>query len=100
MDHAALDGNAIAGDLADVFTFDVTTATTICAACHGRQGIATLHAYVRAPGHVLRCATCDAVQIRFTRAPGRVWLDLRGVTALEIPQEVVGSTAPIEEATR
>ena len=34
---------------------------------------------------VLRCASCDAVQIRLVHAPRRAWLDLRGIDMLEIP---------------
>lgn len=84
MNPAPLDGNAAAGDLADVFAFDVTTAVVTCASCQHTQAVATLHAYLRAPGMVLRCASCDAVQIRLVRAPERAWLDFRGITMLEV----------------
>ena len=68
MSHGRLfDGNATAGDLAEVFAFDTTTAVTICVACRDTHPVATLHAYLRAPGIVLRCASCDAVQIRLVR---------------------------------
>ena len=69
MNPHPLDGNAAAGDLADIFAFDVTTAITTCATCRHTHPIATLRAYMRAPGMVLRCASCDAVQIRLVRAP-------------------------------
>ena len=85
MSPAPLDGNATAGDLADIFAFDATTAITTCATCRHTHPVATLRAYLRAPGIVLRCASCDAVQIRFVRAPERAWLDLRGVDMLAIP---------------
>ena len=84
MSPAPLDGNATAGDLADVFTFDVTTAVTTCANCRHTHPMATLGAYLHAPGIVLRCTSCDAVQVRFVRSPERAWLDLRGVEVLEI----------------
>ena len=84
MNPASLDGNAAAGDLADVFAFDVTTAIVTCATCHHTQAVATLHAYLHAPGTVLRCSSCDAVQIRLVRASQRAWLDLRGITVLEV----------------
>jgi Family of unknown function (DUF6510) len=84
MNPASLDGNAAAGDLADVFAFDVTTAVVTCAACHHTQAVATLHAYLQAPGMVLRCSSCDAVQVRFVRAAERAWLDLRGINMLEV----------------
>jgi hypothetical protein len=80
-----VDGNASAGDLADIFAFDATTAVTTCATCRHAHTVATLRAYLRAPGMVLRCASCDAVQMRFVRAPQHVWLDLRGIDMLEIP---------------
>jgi Family of unknown function (DUF6510) len=85
MNPAPLDGNVAAGDLADVFAFDVTVAVTTCATCHHTHPMATLRAYVQAPGLVLRCFSCDAVQARFVRSPARAWLDLRGVEVLEIP---------------
>jgi hypothetical protein len=84
MNPAHLDGNAIAGDLSDLFAFDATTARATCASCRDVQPLATLHAYVSAPGMVLRCASCDAVQLRFVRTVDRVWLDLRGIATLEI----------------
>jgi transposase InsO family protein len=38
-----------------------------------------------APGVVVRCATCDQVLLRLVRGPGRAWLDLRGLTYLQLP---------------
>jgi len=85
-DH--LDGNVTAGDLADIFAFDATTAITTCATCRQTHPIATLRAYLQAPGMVLRCASCDAVQLRLVRGPQREWLDLRGIDMLAIPGPV------------
>jgi hypothetical protein len=85
MSSAALDGNAVAGDLADVFAVDITTATTTCSACHDAHPVAALLAFVHSPGIVLRCTSCTAVQIRFVRSGERAWLDLRGVEVLELP---------------
>jgi hypothetical protein len=90
MTDAPLDGNATAGDLSDVFSFDTTTAITVCAACRRTQPIATLRAYLRAPGIVLRCSACDGVQIRFVRTVERAWLDLGGVAVLEIRGPLAG----------
>ncbi len=88
MNPTPLDGNVTAGDFAEIFAFDVTTAITTCASCGQTHPIATLRAYVRAPGIVLRCASCDAVQLRLVRAPQRGWLDLRGIDMLAIPGAV------------
>ena len=85
MSPAPLDGNATAGELADIFAFDATTAISTCASCHDTHRVATLRAYLRAPGMVLRCASCDSVQARIVASPARTWLDLRGISLLEIP---------------
>lgn len=101
-----LDGNVTAGELADVFAFDATTAITTCATCHQTHRLATLRAYLRAPGMVLRCASCDSVQIRFVRSPARAWLDLRGIDMVAIPARVTTDSlsrgvapSPLDEAT-
>ncbi|MBV8984822.1 MAG: hypothetical protein JO248_10330 [Acidimicrobiia bacterium] len=88
MTTASFDGNAAAGDLSDVFAFDVTVARTTCAACGDTRPLAELHAYMRAPGTVLRCATCEAVQVRLVRATGgRAWLELTGIRVLQLPMQ-------------
>jgi hypothetical protein len=46
--------------------------------------MAELHAYLDAPGILLRCASCGAAQLRLVRSGDRAWLDLRGIEALEI----------------
>jgi hypothetical protein len=79
----ALDGNAAAGALGEIFAAEMTTAVTICASCRDNRPIGELRTYMHAPGIVLRCPSCDAVQIRFVRGPQRAWLDLRGVRVLE-----------------
>ena len=84
MSPVPLDGNAAAGDLTDVFAFDVTMAVTTCAGCHDTHSVATLRAYLQTPGIVLRCASCDAVQLRYVRTSQRAWLDVRGIDMLEI----------------
>lgn len=84
MQVAPLDGNAAAGVLAEVFVFDVTVARTTCAACGDTRPLAELRAYLQAAGTVLRCASCDAVQLRFVRSADRAWLDLRGIEVLQV----------------
>ncbi|MDY7105338.1 MAG: DUF6510 family protein [Actinomycetota bacterium] len=80
-----LDGNAVAGALAELFSAEMTTAVTCCASCGDTRALGELAAHVDAPGIVLRCASCSAVQLRLVRGPGRAWLDLRGVDVLEVP---------------
>ena len=85
MDTTPLDGNAIAGTLAEMFAFNVTMAVSTCAHCRDTRTIAELRAYVRAPGMVLRCPSCGGVQLRLVQSTERAWLDLRGIEALQIP---------------
>lgn len=80
----SLDGNAAAGALGDLFAFDVTMAVTTCTDCGDSRPVAELHAYLDAPGIVLRCTSCSAAQLRLVRAGDRAWLDLRGIQVLEI----------------
>ena len=84
------DGNGLAGPLQDLFRVDVTAAIGRCTAC-GRTGpMAEMRVFDRAPGVVARCPTCDQVLLRLVRDRGRAWLDLRGLTYLQlaIPEEV------------
>jgi hypothetical protein len=80
-----VDGNELAGPLAELFTVDVTVATGRCAAC-GRAGpVAEMRVYRHAPGLVARCPGCEEVLLRLVRAPDRAFLDLRGLVMLEVP---------------
>ncbi len=89
MEIAALDGNVAAGVLANVFLPEMTSAATSCAHCGAVRQLGELVAYVHAPGVVLRCSSCDAVLLRVMQNQGRVWLDLRGISVLqmELPDE-------------
>jgi hypothetical protein len=79
-----LDGNAAAGRLREVFAVEVTTARVRCGGC-GRTGVlAEAHVYLDAPGLVARCAGCEAVLLRLVQSPEHTWLDLRGLTYLQL----------------
>ena len=80
-----VDGNALAGQLREVFAMDLTAATGRCTGCRQVGAVATLRVYARAPGLVARCPRCDEVMLRLVRGPDRAWLDLRGMLNLEIP---------------
>ena len=69
IEDMTLDGNAAEGILGTVFVSEVTTAVTTCATCGPVAPIGGLRAYLQAPGAVLRCVTCGAVQVRMVRAP-------------------------------
>jgi hypothetical protein len=84
MKDMTLDGNAAAGILGEVFVSEVTTAVTTCAKCGAVAPVDGLRVYLQAPGAVLRCVTCGAVQARMVRAPDRARLDFQGVQALQV----------------
>jgi hypothetical protein len=80
-----LDGNAMAGDLLEIFAADVTSARFTCAGCGHAGAVATLRLWGPAPGRVGRCPHCADVVLRVVRAPDRIFLDLRGAVRLEFP---------------
>jgi F0F1-type ATP synthase membrane subunit c/vacuolar-type H+-ATPase subunit K len=80
-----VDGNAMAGDLREIFAADVTAAVVTCAGCGRGSAIGELLVWGRAPGGVARCPECEDVIMRVVRAPDRIFLDLRGALRLELP---------------
>jgi Family of unknown function (DUF6510) len=79
------DGSALAGPVGDLLRVDVTTAVGRCGGC-GRTGpMAEVRVFDHAPGVVARCPVCDQVLLRLVRDRGRAWLDLRGLTYLQLP---------------
>jgi Zn finger protein HypA/HybF involved in hydrogenase expression len=87
------DGNALAGPFMDIFAVDLSMAQGTCAHCGMHGMVAQMHVYDHAPGLVVRCPSCEQVNMRLVRGPDRAWLDMRGVVALEIPL-----AAPAERA--
>jgi hypothetical protein len=80
---ATLDGNAIAGLLADVFGEEMTTATGTCATCGTSGEVATFAVYTRAPGTVARCPGCASVLMVLVTIREITCVDLRGLVSLE-----------------
>ena len=88
MDERRLDGNAAAGVLAEIFTFEMTTTRTTCALCGATGALGAQMVYMSEIGTVVRCAACDNALIRVARQDdaGRYWLDLRGVEYLQLEE--------------
>ena len=82
-DKLRLDGNAAAGILGEVFSFEVTTAKYACGGCGraGRLGGAMVYE-VRGLGVIVRCPSCDNSLIRLAYSRGRPMVDLRGTRYL------------------
>jgi phage FluMu protein Com len=57
----ALDGNAIAGALVEHFGHEMTMAEVRCSHCQTTSMMAELRVYLKAPGAVARCPTCEEV---------------------------------------
>jgi NAD-dependent SIR2 family protein deacetylase len=79
-----IDGNALAGHLADLFTFDGTMAVIRCSGCGSVEQLATAMVYMDDMGAVARCVHCDNVLLTLVESEDRVWIGFAGVTAIEI----------------
>ena len=84
MDKLRLDGNAAAGTLGEVFSFEVTTAHYACEACGRVAHIGEAMAYMTEIGTIVRCPSCDNALIRLAHNRGRHWMDLRGMRYLQV----------------
>ncbi len=81
-----LDGNVLAGPLMEVFRADMTMAAGTCAGCGDTSALAQAMVYVDAPAWIVRCHVCDAVLLTVAHIDGAVRFDLRGITALDVPE--------------
>ena len=79
------DGSALAGHVHDLLRVDLTTAIGRCTGCGRTAPMAEVRVFDHAPGVVARCPACDQVLVRLVRDRGRAWLDLRGLTYLQLP---------------
>jgi hypothetical protein len=79
-----LDGNAIGGELHDVFGADVTSAISVCEHCGARSFVAESVVYMRGPGTVARCRGCGGLHMVLVAIRGITCVDLRGLASLEM----------------
>jgi uncharacterized Zn finger protein len=75
-----LDGNAIAGQLREVFGREMTTARGACAHCGTGSQLAELAVYMDGPGTVVRCRSCGGVAIVLVTVRQTTCIDLAGFT--------------------
>jgi len=82
-DKLRLDGNAAAGSVREIFSFEVTTAQYACEGCGrtARIGAALVS--------IIRCPSCDNALIRLAHNRGWHWIDLRGIRYLQV-EDVAG----------
>jgi hypothetical protein len=79
-----LDGNATAGILNEIFATEVTSNPLECAGCGQEGELGALHAFVQAPGIVLRCPACENIILRVVQTPEAFYLDFRGAVYLKL----------------
>ena len=84
MTELHVDGNGAGGLLQEAFPFEMTMVRTVCGSCGAVDQLGALAVYDRAPGTVVRCGSCEGVQIRIAHDCGRYLLDLHGVRCLEL----------------
>ncbi|WP_197508425.1 DUF6510 family protein [Mycobacterium sp. E735] len=80
-----VDGNAVAGAVAEVLGLDATAMTLTCGKCCRSGPFAESHVYHRGPGVVVRCPCCENILARLVRTPTDVWLDFRGAESWRVP---------------
>ena len=81
----ALDGNAIAGHLYEVFGREMTTARGSCKSCGDNHMVGELRVYLRAPGAVVRCPRCAGVLMVLVTVRGEARIDTRGIDGMDPP---------------
>ncbi len=84
MDH--VDGNALAGPLSELFRFDMTTTSGECRHCGDVAVLARAMVYLDPSGYVARCGSSDGVMLTVVTGPERTWVDLHGISGLQIPR--------------
>lgn len=84
MTQSRLDGNALAGNLSEIFRVDITAAFGQCTHCKNGGPVAETWVFASAAGLVARCPVCAEVVLRLVRDDGRAWLDLSGLDCLQI----------------
>ena len=64
-----IDGNAIAAALHELFGREMTDAMSCCGGCEAVTRLGALVVYDQAPGTVVRCPGCGAVQMVAVERP-------------------------------
>ncbi|HAM27221.1 MAG TPA: hypothetical protein DCP11_11145 [Microbacteriaceae bacterium] len=79
-----LDGNALAGPLSELFTFDSTMASARCLGCGDVAVLARAMVYEDDMGIVVRCSQCEDVLMVVVTEPNCTSIDLRGMAWLQV----------------
>ena len=80
-DEGHIDGNGVAGVLAEAFGADMTAVPRRCGDC-GLTSVLAAYRVYRGAGYVLRCPGCDAVAMRIGMFEGSMTVSATGVLTL------------------
>ena len=80
-----VDGNAIAGDLREIFGVEMTTHAGGCGGCGVVSVLAELRVYFSGPGTVIRCPNCEQVLMVVVNRPGSIRVGIEMLRWLEVP---------------
>jgi hypothetical protein len=80
----ALDGNAVAGLLHDLFGREMTAFSALCAHCGGVSILARVKVF-RSLGIVLLCPICEGRMMVIVERDGVACVDAEGFASLAIP---------------
>jgi uncharacterized protein DUF6510 len=80
-----LDGNALAGLLAELFGAEMTTAERGCSGCGERRAVGA-HRLYQSAGMVLRCPVCNDMAMLIAELPDRHVVRLTGAWAFSAPR--------------
>ena len=84
-----LDGNALAGQLEELFGTEMTRAPRRCQSCGSVRPIGA-HRLYRGAGLVLRCPVCGDIALRLATLRDRSVVQLEGRWQMEIPHRDPG----------
>ncbi|WP_432565130.1 DUF6510 family protein [Kineococcus sp. SYSU DK003] len=79
-----LDGNAVAGVLAEIFDRDMTDALLRCNGCGVTGSVAGASVVVNDVGSVVRCRSCQAVLLTVVDDGEHRWLGTPGLRVLGV----------------
>ena len=77
-----VDGNALAGDLAEVLGVDATSARLRCSGCGTTGLLAVTRVHRTAMGSVARCRACDTVLVTVVDTRASLWVGMPGARAV------------------
>lgn len=80
-----VDGNAIAGDLREIFGVEMTTHSGGCGGCGVVSVFAEVRVYHSGPGTVIRCPNCEQVLMVVVSRPESVRVGIDMLRWLEVP---------------